>query len=120
LETAEKFPTGSLAPNVVRIFLYVYSSSEFALGGYSLQVVHNGIPLLVDELSGAGLPEVTRNDPSPFTRFANMDVLFVEAQAGRWDLQLVDGERQPVGPLVTFELTADELTRELYVRYKQR
>lgn len=120
LEAAEKFPTDSLAPNVVRIYLYVYSPTELGLGGYSLQVIHNGAPLTVDEVSAAGAPDVTRTEPSPYTRFANLNVIFVEPQAGRWDIQLLDPDRQPVGPPVSFDLTADEATRELYVRYKLR
>ena len=118
LEAAEKFPTDSLAANVVRLYLYVYSPTEFGLADYSLQVLHDGTALAVDEISTAGVPEQTRTDPSPYTRFTNMSLIFVEPQAGRWDIQLIDGARAPVGPPVTFELTADEKTRELYVRYR--
>lgn len=120
LEAAEKFPTDSLAANVVRIYLYVYSPATYGLPGYTLQVAHNGTPLTVDEVSTEGIPEQTRPDPGPYTRFANMSVVFVEPQAGRWDIQLLDPARAPVGPPVTFELTADERTRELYVRYRQQ
>lgn len=120
LEAAEKFPTDSLAANVVRIYLYVYSPATYGLPGYTLQVVHNGVPLTVDEVSTGGVPEQTRAEPGPYTRFANMSVVFVEPQAGRWDIQLLDPARTPVGPPVTFELTADERTRELYVRYQQQ
>lgn len=120
LEAAEKFPTDSLAVNVVRIYLYVYSPSEFGLPGYRLSVVHNGTPLTVDETSTAGLPDPTRLEPSPYTRFTNMSVIFVEPQAGRWDVQLIDSQGSVVGPAAPFELTADERTRELYVRYKQK
>lgn len=120
LEAAEKFPTDSLAANVVRIYLYVYSPTTYGLADYTLQVAHNGSPLTVDEVSTGGVPEQTRPDPGPFTRFANMSVVFVEPQAGRWDVQLLDPQRTPVGPPVTFELTADERTRELYIRYRQQ
>jgi len=120
LEGAEKFPTESLAANVVRIYLYVYSTADFSLPGYSLQVIHNGVPLTVDEVSAAGLPDQTRKEPSPYTRFTNMNVLFVEPQTGIWEVQLVDQKRAPVGPAAKFELTADERTRELYVRYKKK
>lgn len=119
LEAAEKFPTDSLAANVVRIYLYAYEPTAFGLPGYTLQVLHNGTPLTVDEESTAGAPEQTRTDPSPYTRFTNMSVVFVEPQAGRWEVQLVDNSRIPVGPAVAFDLTADEVTRELYVRYRQ-
>ncbi len=118
LEAAEKFPTDSLAANVVRLYLYVYSPTEFGLDGYTLQVLHNGEELAVDEISVAGVPEQTRAEPSPYTRFTNMSVIFVEPQAGRWDIQLIDEARAPAGPPVTFELTADENTREFYVRYR--
>ncbi len=119
LESAEKFPTTSLATNVVRIYLYVYSDEALGLADYSLQVAHDGTPLIVDELSAAGAPGVTRTEPSPYTRFTNLDVVFAENQAGRWEIQLIDANRTPVGPPAIFDLTADELTRELYVRYRE-
>ncbi len=120
LEAAEKFPTDSLAANVVRIDLYAYAATTYGLPGYTLQVLHNGTPLTVDEETTGGVPAQTRDAASPFTRFTNMRVIFVEPQAGRWELQLLDSSRTPVGPPVTFELTADEITRELYVRYRQQ
>lgn len=120
LEAAEKFPTDSLAANVVRIYLYVYSPATYGLPGYTLQVLHNGAPLTVDEVSTEGIPEQTRPEPGPYTRFSNMSVVFVEPQAGRWEIQLLDPARTPVGPPVAFDLTADERTRELYVRYRQQ
>lgn len=119
LEAADKLPTDALASNVVRIWLYVYSPSELGLGDYSLRVTHNGAPLAVGEVSTAGVPGQTRTDPGPFTRFTNMNLLFVEPQAGTWEIQLVDSSGAPAGPPAQFELTADEVTRELYVRYKQ-
>ncbi len=120
LEAAEKFPTDSLAVNVVRIYLYVYSPAEFGLPGYRLSVIHNGTPLTVDEVSTGGLPDPTRLEPSPYTRFTNLNVVFVEPQAGRWEIQLIDNQGNGVGPMAPFDLTADERTRELYVRYKQK
>lgn len=105
---------------MVRIYLYVYSPAEMGLGGYSLRVIHNGTPLTVEEVSSAGLPEPTRLEPSPYTRFMNLSLIFVEPQAGRWDLQLIDEQGNAVGPLAPFDLTADERTRELYVRYVQK
>lgn len=119
LEAAEKFPTESLAPNVVRIYAYVYSSSEFGLGDYSLRVTHNGAALPVDQQSSAGLPRVTRQDPGPYSRFTNLTAIFVEAQAGDWVVQLVDAAGEAVGPPAVYQLSAEENTRELYVRYRQ-
>jgi hypothetical protein len=49
-----------------------------------------------------------------------MNVIFVEAQAGTWQVQLVDANDTPVGPPAQFELSADEATRELYVRYRSQ
>ena len=120
LEEAVKFPTEALAPNVVRIFAYVYSPAAFGLADYSLRVEHNGAALVVDEVSSAGLPAQTREDVSPHTRFTNFNVVFVEPQAGSWRVQLLDPQGQPAGPEANFELTADENTRELYVRYMQK
>lgn len=120
LEESAKFPTESLAPNVVRIYAYIYSPAELGLGGYSLRVEHLGSALVVDEVSFAGLPEQTREDVSPFTRFTNFSVVFVEPQAGEWRIQLLDPQGQPAGPVAIFELSADENMRELYVRYVQK
>ena len=117
LEEAVKFPTESLAQNVVRIYGYIYSPAELGLAGYSLRVEHLGSALVVDEVSFAGLPEQTREEISPSARFTNFSVVFVEPQAGEWRIQLLDPQGQPAGPEAVFELTADENTRELYVRY---
>lgn len=119
LESAEKFPTQGLAPNVVRVYAYIYSPAEFALAGYSIAVTHNGASLPVDQVSTGGLPLQTRVDPGPYTRFHNLSAIFVEAQAGRWIIQVVDEDGLPVGPPADFELSADETTRELYVRYRR-
>jgi len=120
VEAAEKFPTDSLAPNVVRIYAYVYSPATFGLPGYTLNVTHNGTPLVVDATSVAGLPSLTREEVSPYSRFSNLSVIFVEPQAGEWRVQLIDAQGVPAGPDALFTLTADENTRELYVRYRQR
>ena len=120
LEATEKFPTDSLAPNVVRIYAYVYSPAELGLPGYKLQVLHNGTPLVADDASKAGVPSLTREDVSPYSRFNNLSVIFVEPQAGDWRISLLDPQGQPAGPEAQFTLSADENTRELYVRYKQK
>ncbi len=120
LEAAEKFPTVSLAPNVVRIYGYVFSPAALGLPGYTLQVLHNGTPLIVAENSTAGLPTVTRTEPGPYSRFTNLSVVFVEPQAGEWRVQLLDPQGIPAGPEAIFNLTADEVTREIYVRYRQK
>lgn len=120
LETAEKFPTESLAANVVRIYAYLYSPEELGLEGYSLRVMHNGAVLPVEQVSRGGLPDQTRQEASPYTRFTNLDVLLVETQAGQWSVQPVDSAGQLVGPVAEFALSGDENTRELYVRYRQK
>jgi hypothetical protein len=118
LEAAEKFPTESLAQNVVRIYAYVYSPAEFGLEGYTLSVSHLGTPLVVEETSVAGIPSVTREETSPYSRFTNLNVIFVEPQAGEWRVQLLDPQGVAAGPEAVFTLTEDEVTRELYVRYR--
>lgn len=119
LEAAEKHPTESLAPNVVRVFLWVYEPGGLGLPGYSLRVTHNGAELPVDQTSLGGLPSLTRERPSPYARFTNMNAIFVEAQAGTWVVQLVDETGTPAGPPAEFNLSSDEVTRELYVRYRR-
>jgi hypothetical protein len=120
LEAAEKLPTESLAPNVVRIWVYAYSPSDFGLPGYTVRVTHNGSALTVEETTTEGLPGQTRTTPGPFTKFTNMNVIFVQPQEGSWEVQLLDVEGAPAGAPALFELSADEITRELYVRYKLR
>ena len=119
LESAQKFPTESLAPGVVRVYVYAYAPGSFGLPGYGLRIVHNGASLTAEAESEGGLPELTRREPGPYSRFTNLNVIIVEAQAGEWEVQLVDADGRPVGPAATFDLTADENTRELYVRYRQ-
>jgi hypothetical protein len=92
----------------------------FGLPGYTLSVTHNGAPLLVDQISRAGVPQQTRDEPGPYTRFTNMNIIFVEAQAGEWVVQLVDQTGAVAGPPANFQLSADEDTRELYVRYRRK
>ncbi len=120
LEAAEKFPTESLAENVVRVYLYAYAPEEFGLQGYSLHVLHNGVEMEVDEATAGGVPQQTRPGPGPYTRFTNLDVIFVTEQAGEWRIQLLDANDVPAGPPAIFALTADEPTRELYVRYRRK
>jgi outer membrane biosynthesis protein TonB len=120
LEAAEKFPTESLAQNVVRIYLYAYSASELAKANYSLRVLRNGVEMTVDEQSSGGLPQQTRETPGPYTRFTNMNVIFVGPEAGVWEIQLVDPEGNIAGPTARFELVPGETARELYVRYLER
>ncbi len=121
LEATEKFPTESLAQNVVRIYGYIYDPAELGLEGYTLSVLHQGTPLVVEGASTAGLPAVTTEDPnSPYARFTNFSVIFVEPQAGEWLVQLLDPQGQPAGPETVFTLTEDETTRELYVRYRRK
>lgn len=103
----------------MRVFLWVYDPGGFGLPGYSLRVVHNGATLPVDQVSNGGLPDLTREGPSPYARFTNMNAIFVEAQAGTWVVQLIDEAGTPVGPPADFNLTDDEETRELYVRYRR-
>ena len=103
---------------MVRIYLYAYSPADLGLGDYSLRVLHNGTPRSIEERTAAGVPRTTRDNPGPFTRFTNLDVIFVEPQAGTWEVQLLDPSGTPAGPPATFELTPDEQTRELYVRYR--
>jgi len=84
-------------------------------------VLHQGAPLVVEGTSTAGLPSVTSEDPnSPYARFANFSVIFVEPQAGDWLVQLLDPQGQPAGPETLFTLTEGENTRELYVRYRRK
>ena len=82
--------------------------------------MHNDSNLAVDAVSQEGLPTTTTNTPGPYMRFTNMNAVFVESQSGRWEVQLLDPNGAPIGPVADFDLTADENTRELYVRYRMK
>lgn len=120
LEAAEKFPTDSLAENVVRVFLYVYGDGQYALPGYSIAVNHDEAQLDVEATSSGGLPDLTREQPGPYTRFTNMTAIFIEPQGGRWQIQLVDDQGTIVGEPAIIDLDPEGDARELYVRYKLR
>lgn len=118
LETAERFVTESLAQDIVRVYLYAYDPAQLGVPGFTMQVFHNGQLLPVEDETAAGLPEQTRDEPGPYTRFTNLSAVFVGPQEGEWIVQLVDRGGVPQGPPVIFNLTADDLQRELYVRYQ--
>ena len=111
----EQFPESSY----VRVYLYVFSTSEMAIPGLSLSVKHNGVALPVSAKTEQ-FPGQTWPVPSGRTRFTNMKLEFNEPPGGSWELQLVDGAGTPVGPPATFSLTNDDQNRELYVRYKRK
>ena len=121
LEVAEKFPTESLAQNVVRIYAYIYSirpnlvwratRSACCTRGRRWWSRRPRLPVC---------PRSRREDPKqPIRRFTNLSVIFVEPQAGDWLVQLLDPQGAPAGPETLFTLTEDETTRELYVRYQR-
>lgn len=115
LVAQEQFPENN---NLVRIFLYV-SQGDRVLPGYSLRVVKDGAEQAVSAVSseGAGF---TWPVLDPRQRFQNMKVEFPNVQAaGAWEIQLLDGSKMPVGPPATFNLSAADTNRELYVRYEK-
>jgi hypothetical protein len=120
LETSEQFPSQVPGVDEVRIYLYVYSEDEYALEDYSLRVVKDNQSLVVQAKSAGGLPGETRPGPSPYTRFANLGAAFFEPAIGVWEVQLVDPDRVPAGPPVTFVLGENDPNQELYVRYKRK
>jgi hypothetical protein len=120
LEAAEQFPTQLPDVDEVRIYLYVYAEDNYALEGYSLRVLKDDVPLLVQARSTGGLPGETRPGPSPYTRFANLGAAFFEAAIGVWDVQLIDPDGNPAGPPAEFVLTENDPLREIYVRYRRK
>lgn len=115
LVSAEQFSE----PKVVRVFLYVYDGEE-ALAGYTIHVKKDGADQAVSGTSN-GQPGFTWPIANPRQRFQNMKVEFPNVPAsGVWEIQLVDGGGNAVGPATTFTLTANDANQELYVRYKKR
>jgi len=107
-------------PKLVRVFLYVYDG-EKALEGYTMRVKKDGADMPVNGKSAGGQPSFTWPIADARQRFQNLKAEFPNvAPAGVWEVQLVDGAGNPVGPSVTFTLVANDPNQELYVRYKKR
>ncbi|MEZ4867102.1 MAG: SH3 domain-containing protein [Caldilineaceae bacterium] len=106
-------------PKLVRVFLYVFDGSS-ALAGYSVRVKKDGAELPVSAKSQGGQPGMTWPINDSRQRFQNMKVEFPGvAPAGQWEVQLIDGGGNPVGPPANFNLAANDSNLELYVRYKK-
>lgn len=115
LIATEQFPE----PNVVRIYLYVFSGNE-ALAGYTLRVTKDGVEQPVSESSFGPNSAYTWPVADPRQRAQNMKVEFdIGNVAGVWEVQLMRNGT-PMGPSATFTLSANEPNRELYVRYQER
>ena len=116
LEASEQFPE----TNVMRVFLFAHDGQD-GLEGYSLKVTKNGTELSVGEKTFGPQPGFTWPIADGRQRFQNMKAEFPgESPAGTWEVQLIDSGGSPVGPPATFDLTANEPERELYVRYLKR
>jgi len=120
LEMAEQFPTQLPGVDEGRVYVYVYNGEAYALGGYTISVSKDGVPLTVLARSTEGLPGETRPGPSPYTRFANLGAAFFEKPAGVWEIQLIDGRGFPMGKSAQFVLGPDDNLRELYLRYYEK
>lgn len=107
-------------PKMVRVFLYVYDG-EKALEGYTMRVKKDGAEMTVNGKSAGGQPSFTWPIADSRQRFQNMKAEFPNvAPVGSWEVQLLDGGGNPVGPPATFTLNANDPNQELYVRYKKR
>ena len=107
-------------PKMVRVFLYVYDG-EKALEGYTMRVKKDGAEMTVNGKSAGGQPSFTWPIADARQRFQNMKAEFPNvAPAGVWEVQLIDGGGNAVGPAAAFTLNANDPNQELYVRYKKR
>jgi hypothetical protein len=120
LEMAEQFPTQLPGVDEVRVYVYIYNGEAYALGGYSIGVTKDGVPLTVLARSTDGLPGETRPGPSPYTRFANLGAAFFEKAEGVWVIQLLDRGGFAMGEPAQFVLGPDDNLRELYLRYHEK
>ena len=120
MEAAEQFPTQLPGVDEVRVYVYVYTGDAYALGGYTIRVSKDSVPLTVLARSTDGLPGETRPGPSPYTRFANLGAAFFEKPAGLWEIQLMDRGGFPMGESAQFVLGPDDNLREIYLRYHEK
>ncbi len=107
----------------VRVFAYIYDETEFALGNYGLRITHDDQPVEPVEAnlrSSAGLPNQTRTEIGPYSRFTNLTLTVDGPAEGVWTIQAVDANQTPVGRPAIFILGSQDNERELYVRYRRK
>lgn len=103
-----------------RIYLYVYEREE-GLPGYTVHVRKDGYDLPIVKQSAPGMPGFTWPIPSDRQRYTNLKLEFPNiSPAGLWEVQLIDGAGQAVGPVVTFRLQPNDPRQEMYVKYRKR
>lgn len=103
---------------VPRLYLYVHAGTT-ALGNYRVRVEKDGQLLPVTTLTASGAPEYTWPVTHERQQLTNLKVEFPTLlAAGKWTVQLLDEYGVPVSPVATFTLTADDLNKEMYVRYE--
>jgi len=103
-----------------RIHLYVYETQE-GLGGYMVSVRKDGqgLPAAVKTLPG--MPGITWPIPNERQRYTNLKLEFPGVSpAGLWEIQLLDADGRPVGPVATFRLQPDDPQQELYIKYRKQ
>jgi hypothetical protein len=103
-----------------RIHLYVYETQE-GLGGYMVSVRKDGQGLPTTAKTAYGMPGITWPIPNERQRYTNLKIEFPNVSpAGLWEIQLLDANGRPVGPVATFRLQPDDPRQELYVKYRKR
>lgn len=103
-----------------RIHLYVYETQE-GLGGYMLSVRKDGQGIPATAKSAPGMPGITWPIPNERQRYTNLKLEFPGVSpAGLWEIQLLDVNGRPVGPVATFRLQPNDPRQELYVKYRKR
>jgi len=103
-----------------RIHLYVYETQE-GLGGYMVSVRKDGqgLPAAVKTLPC--MPGITWPIPNERQRYTNLKLEFPGVSpAGLWEIQLLDADGRPVGPVATFRLQPDDPQQELYIKYRKQ
>jgi hypothetical protein len=67
------------------------------------------------------MPGITWPIPNERQRYTNLKIEFPNVSpAGLWEIQLLDANGRPVGPVATFRLQPDDPRQELYVKYRKR
>ncbi|MCE7979679.1 MAG: SH3 domain-containing protein [Caldilinea sp. CFX5] len=103
-----------------RIHLYVYETQE-GLGGYMVSVRKDGQGLPATAKTAPGMPGITWPIPNERQRYTNLKLEFPGiSPAGLWEIQLLDANGRPVGPVATFRLQPNDPQQELYVKYRKR
>jgi hypothetical protein len=105
-----------------RIFLYVSKRTgpdqQEGVANLGLRVKKDGVDLTTAQRTHSGQADLTWPIADERQQLANLKLEFPHVDApGLWEVQLIDGAGQAVGPVARFVFAPNEAHREIYLHY---